>query len=105
VRELGGPLKIMQMSGDTAREGTVTWIMFTVILSINLGLFNLFPIPLLDGGHLLFYFFEALRGRPLDERTQEYGFRIGIALILCFALFLTWNDLVSFDVVGLFSDS
>jgi regulator of sigma E protease len=105
VRELGGPLKIMQMSGDTAREGIVTWIMFTVILSINLGLFNLFPIPLLDGGHLLFYFFEALRGRPLDERTQEYGFRIGIALILCFALFLTWNDLMSFDVVALFSDS
>jgi regulator of sigma E protease len=105
VRELGGPLKIMQMSGDTAREGIVTWIMFTVILSINLGLFNLFPIPLLDGGHLLFYFFEALRGRPLDERTQEYGFRIGIALILCFALFHTWNDLMSFDVVALFSDS
>jgi regulator of sigma E protease len=105
LRELGGPLRIMQMSGETARDGPVTWIMFTVILSINLGLFNLFPIPLLDGGHLLFYLVEALRGRPLDERTQEYGFRIGIALILCFALFLTWNDLVSFDVAGLFSDS
>ena len=103
VRELGGPLKIMQMSGETAKDGPVTWTMFTVILSINLGLFNLFPIPLLDGGHLMFYLAEAVRGRPLSERIQEYGFRIGIALILCFALFVTWNDLVSFDVAGLFS--
>ena len=103
VRELGGPLKIMQMSGETAKDGPVTWTMFTVILSVNLGLFNLFPIPLLDGGHLLFYFAEAVRGRPLSERIQEYGFRIGIALILCFALFVTWNDLVSFNVAGLFS--
>lgn len=103
VKELGGPLKIMQMSGETAKDGPITWTMFTVILSINLGLFNLFPIPLLDGGHLLFYLVEAVRGRPLSERIQEYGFRIGIALILCFALFVTWNDLVSFDVAGLFS--
>ena len=103
VKELGGPLKIMQMSGETAKDGPITWIMFTVILSINLGLFNLFPIPLLDGGHLLFYVFEAVRGRPLSERVQEYGFRIGIALILCFALFVTWNDLVSFNIAGLFS--
>ncbi len=105
VRELGGPLRIMEMSGETADQGAVTWIMFTVILSINLGLFNLFPIPLLDGGHLLFYLFEAVRGRPLDERTQEYGFRIGIALILCFALFVTWNDLVSLNVFGLLTSS
>ncbi len=105
VRELGGPLRIMEMSGETATQGPVTWIMFTVILSINLGLFNLFPIPLLDGGHLLFYLFEAVRGRPLNERTQEYGFRIGIALILCFALFVTWNDLVSLNVFGLLTSS
>jgi regulator of sigma E protease len=103
LSELGGPLRIMQMSGETAKEGPVTWIMFTVILSINLGLFNLFPIPLLDGGHLLFYVMEWVRGRPISERIQEYSFRIGIALILCFALFLTWNDLVSFNVAGLFS--
>jgi len=103
VKELGGPLRIMQMSGETAKDGPITWIMFTVILSINLGLFNLFPIPLLDGGHLMFYLAEWVRGRPLSERIQEYGFRIGIALILCFALFVTWNDLVSFDVAGLFS--
>ncbi len=105
VRELGGPLRIMEMSGETADQGPITWIMFTVILSINLGLFNLFPIPLLDGGHLLFYLFEAVRGRPLNERTQEYGFRIGIALILCFALFVTWNDLVSLNVFGLLTSS
>ena len=103
LSELGGPLRIMQMSGETAKEGPITWIMFTVILSINLGLFNLFPIPLLDGGHLLFYVMEWVRGRPISERIQEYSFRIGIALILCFALFLTWNDLVSFNVAGLFS--
>jgi regulator of sigma E protease len=68
-------------------------------------LFTLFPIPLLDGGHLLFYVMEWVRGRPISERIQEYSFRIGIALILCFALFLTWNDLVSFNVAGLFSSS
>ena len=105
VRELGGPGQIAKLSGDMAREGIVPWIMFTVILSINLGLFNLFPIPLLDGGHLLFYLAEALRGRPLSERIQEYGFRIGVALILCFALFVTWNDLISFGVGDLFSRS
>jgi regulator of sigma E protease len=66
------------------------------IISINLGLINLFPIPILDGGHLLFYAYEAVRGRPLGERAQEYGFRIGLALVLGLMVFVTWNDLIHF---------
>jgi regulator of sigma E protease len=64
------------------------------VLSINLGLINLFPVPVLDGGHLLFYAAEAIRGRPLGQRAQEYGFRIGLALVLTLMVFATWNDVV-----------
>jgi regulator of sigma E protease len=74
------------------------------ILSINLGLINLFPVPMLDGGHLMFYGVEALRGRPLGERAQEYGFRIGLALVLTLMLFATWNDLVHLEVVAFLKD-
>jgi len=63
------------------------------ILSVSIGLINLFPIPMLDGGHLLFYGIEAIRGRPLSEKTQEIGFRIGLALVLMLMIFATWNDL------------
>lgn len=96
--ELGGPIRIAQMSGDVAQIGVVALIWFMAILSINLGLINLFPVPMLDGGHLLFYAAEALRGRPLSERAQEYGFRIGLALVLTLMLFVTWNDLVHLRV-------
>jgi regulator of sigma E protease len=64
------------------------------VLSVSIGLINLFPIPLLDGGHLLFYGIEALRGRPLSDRAQEIGFRIGLALVVMLMLFATWNDIV-----------
>jgi regulator of sigma E protease len=64
------------------------------VLSVSIGLLNLFPIPLLDGGHLLYYAIEALRGRPLSEKAQEFGFRIGIALVLTLMLFATWNDIL-----------
>jgi regulator of sigma E protease len=74
-------------------------IFFAAILSVNLGLVNLFPVPMLDGGHLVFYAFEAIRGRPLGERIQEWGFRVGIAFVLGLMLFATWNDLVYFDVI------
>jgi len=107
VEDLGGPIRIAQISGQMAKDGILTVIRFTAILSINLGLINLFPIPALDGGHLLFYFFEALRGRPLSERAQEYGFRIGFALVLALMVFAFWNDLVQLRFVdylrGLFS--
>ncbi len=92
--ELGGPIAIAQMSGAVARIGVVDLIRFMALLSVNLGLINLFPIPILDGGHLLFYAAEAIRGRPLGQRAQEYGFRVGLALVLTLMIFVTWNDLV-----------
>jgi regulator of sigma E protease len=98
AEELGGPLRIAQMSGQVAETGVVPVIWFMAVLSINLGLINLFPIPMLDGGHLLFYAIEGLRGRPLGERAQEYGFRIGIALVFSLMLFVTLNDLVQLEV-------
>lgn len=102
--ELGGPLRIAQMSGNMAEQGTVSLIWFIAVLSINLGLINLFPVPMLDGGHLLFYSIEAARGRPLGQRAQEYGFRIGLALVFGLMLFVTWNDLVQLKVVAFFEE-
>lgn len=92
--ELGGPIRIAEMSGQVASFGWVSVIWFMAVLSVNLGLINLFPIPMLDGGHLLFYGFEAVRGRPLSQRAQEYGFKIGIALVLSLMIFVTINDLI-----------
>jgi len=99
---LGGPLKIAQLSGEMAADGIVPLIIFTAALSVNLGLINLFPIPMLDGGHLVFYAIEAVRGRPLDERTQEYGFRFGLILVLVLFVFVTWNDLESWGFFEFF---
>ncbi len=86
------------MSGEVADIGIVPLIWFMAVLSVNLGLINLFPVPMLDGGHLLFYMIEAVRGRPLGERAQEYGFRIGLALVLTLMLFVTFNDLAQLEV-------
>lgn len=97
AEELGGPIRIAQISGHAAEFGIVTVIHFAAMLSINLGLINLFPVPMLDGGHLMFYAIEAVRGRPLGERAQEYGFRIGLALVLTLMVFVTWNDLLRID--------
>jgi regulator of sigma E protease len=98
AEELGGPLRIAQMSGLVAVAGIVATLHFMVLLSVTLGLINLFPIPMLDGGHLLFYAIEFLRGRPLGERAQEYGFRIGVALVFSLMLFVTLNDLIQLEV-------
>ncbi len=98
LRELGGPVRIGQISGDTVRHGIIPFISLMALLSINLGLINLFPIPMLDGGHLMFYAIEAVRGKPLGERAQEYGFRIGLVLVLGLMLFVTINDLVNLPV-------
>jgi regulator of sigma E protease len=92
--QLGGPIRIAQVSGQVATAGFVALIHLAAVLSISIGLLNLFPIPLLDGGHLMFYAFEALRGRPLSERAQEYGFRFGLAFVLLLMLFATYNDLL-----------
>lgn len=97
--EIGGPLRIAQLSGRVASDGLVQLIGFIALLSINLALINLFPVPILDGGHLLFYAFEALFGRPLSPRAQEYGFRLGLMLIVVLFVFATWNDLKSLRVV------
>ncbi len=102
TEELGGPIRIAQMSGDMWASGLPNLIMFAAILSINLGLINLFPVPMLDGGHLLFYVYEAIRGKPLGERAQDFGFRIGIAMVLALMVFATWNDLVQLRVVEFF---
>jgi regulator of sigma E protease len=96
--ELGGPLRIAQMSGEVAQQGPVAILWLLAVLSINLGLINLFPIPVLDGGHLLFYAAEAVRGKPLGPRAQEYGFRIGLALVLTLMVFATRNDLVHLGI-------
>jgi len=96
--ELGGPLRIAQMSGEVARGGVAPTLTLMALLSVSLGLINLFPVPVLDGGHLLFYAAEAVRGRPLGQRAQEYGFRIGLALVLTLMIFATWNDLVHLGI-------
>jgi len=97
--ELGGPLRIAQMSGEVAKGGIANLFAFMAFLSINLGLINLFPVPVLDGGHLLFYLFEGVRGRPLGPRAQEYGFRIGMVLVFSLMILATWNDLVHIGIV------
>jgi regulator of sigma E protease len=103
TQELGGPLRIAQMSGQIAQDGFVPAIWFTAVLSINLGLINLFPIPMLDGGHILLYGIEAARGRALTERSQEIAFRFGLAMVLSLMVFATWNDLVHLKVVEFFA--
>lgn len=99
TQELGGPIRIAQMSGEISQDGIVPAIWFTAVLSINLGLINLFPIPMLDGGHLVMYAAEAVRGRPLAERAQEMAFRFGLAMVLSLMVFATWNDLVNLKVI------
>ena len=92
--QVGGPLRIAQISGQVATFGLAALVHLAAVLSISIGLLNLFPVPLLDGGHLLFYAVEAVRGRPLSERAQEMGFRIGLGLVLMLMVFATYNDIL-----------
>jgi regulator of sigma E protease len=92
--QLGGPIRIAQVSGQVATAGFAPLIHLTAVLSVSIGLLNLFPIPLLDGGHLLYYAIETIRGRPLSERAQELGFRIGLAIVLMLMIFATFNDIL-----------
>jgi regulator of sigma E protease len=92
--QLGGPIRIAQISGQVATLGFIPIINLAAMLSVSIGLLNLFPVPLLDGGHLLFYAIEAVRGRPLSERAQEIGFRIGLALVVMLMIFATFNDIL-----------
>jgi regulator of sigma E protease len=92
--QVGGPLRIAQISGQVATIGLTALVHLAAVLSVSIGLLNLFPVPLLDGGHLLFYAVEAVRGRPLSERAQEMGFRIGLGLVLMLMVFATYNDIL-----------
>jgi len=92
--ELGGIIRIGALAGDMAQQGMIALLLFTALLSINLGLINLFPIPLLDGGHLMFYAFEAILGRPVPEQIQEYAFRLGLAFLVGIMVFANLNDIL-----------
>ena len=92
--QLGGPIRIAQVSGQVATEGLASLFSLAAVLSVSIGLLNLFPVPLLDGGHLLFYGIEAVRGKPLSERAQEVGFRIGLAIVVMLMIFATYNDIL-----------
>lgn len=98
VSELGGPLKIADISGEAASRGFDSFIFFMALISINLGFINFLPIPMLDGGHLLFYGIEAMRRRPVSPAVQEWAFRTGLAFLLAMMLFVTFNDLASFGL-------
>ena len=93
IDQLGGPIRIGQVAGEVAAQSFYDLLRLTAVLSVSIGLLNLFPVPLLDGGHLLFYAIEAVRGRPLSERAQEYGFRIGLAFVMLLMIVATWNDI------------
>jgi len=93
VKQLGGPVKVAQVSGEVATLGIAAFINLIAMLSLNIGIFNLLPIPMLDGGHLLYYLAEAIRGRPLSQRIQELGFRLGLALVLSLTIFTFINDI------------
>jgi regulator of sigma E protease len=98
LKEMGGPLKIAQFSGQQASLGWLDFVLFMSVISINLGFINLLPIPLLDGGHLLFYAIEGVRRKPLKPEAQEWAFRTGLAVLLALMIFVTFNDLASFGV-------
>ncbi len=92
VEQLGGPVKVAKVSGEVATLGVVALINLTALLSLNIGIFNLLPVPMLDGGHLLYYLIEAVRRKPLSMKVQEIGFRFGFALVLALMVFTLFND-------------
>jgi regulator of sigma E protease len=93
--QLGGPVRVAQASGQMATLGIAAVIQLAAVLSVSIGLLNLMPVPVLDGGHLLFYAIEALRGRPLGAGAQEFAFRVGLLMIFSLMVFATWNDISS----------
>jgi regulator of sigma E protease len=92
--QLGGPIAMAKAAGDAASIGIYSFISVVAFLSVSIGLINLFPIPMLDGGHLVYYAIEAVRGKPLGPEAQEWGFRIGLSLVVMLMLVGTWNDIV-----------
>ncbi|MEO6013002.1 MAG: RIP metalloprotease RseP [Devosia sp.] len=97
VEQLGGPVKVAKVSGEVATLGILALVNLAALLSLNIGIFNLLPVPVLDGGHLLYYLIEAIRGRPLSQKAQEIGFRVGFAIVGTLMIFTLVNDtLLSF---------
>jgi regulator of sigma E protease len=92
VQQLGGPVKVAKVSGEVATLGIVALINLAALLSLNIGIFNLLPVPVLDGGHLLYYVIEAIRGRPLSQKAQEIGYRVGFAIVGSLMIFTLLND-------------
>ena len=104
AEQLSGPVRIGQVSGVALSSGGVAGLVYlAAVLSVSIGLFNLFPVPMLDGGHLFFYLIEAARGRPLSPRVQDLGFRIGFALVIMLFIFVTFNDIA--NISGMFVNS
>ncbi len=101
AHDISGVLRIADYSGKSVDQGFKMVFWFMAIISINLGLVNLFPIPMLDGGHLFFYLIEAVRGKPLSEKTQEYLFRFGFLVLMSLMVFATFNDLSHFNIIKL----
>jgi len=96
AEQLSGPIGVGKVAGVVASSGGLPGLIYlTAVLSVSIGLFNLFPVPMLDGGHLVFYAIEALRGRPLSPRLQDLGFRVGFALVIMLFIFVTFNDIVN----------
>lgn len=98
AEELSGVLRIGKYSGQATEQGISTVLWFMAVLSVNLGLINLFPIPVLDGGHLMYYLIEAFKGRPMAHEFQEWGMRVGFALLIMLMVFATYNDLKHFNL-------
>ncbi|HAH09162.1 MAG TPA: RIP metalloprotease RseP, partial [Alphaproteobacteria bacterium] len=94
VRQLSGPIGIAKVSSEAAQSGVLYLIHLIAVLSVSIGLLNLLPIPVLDGGHLLYYAIESIRGKPLGETAQQVGFQIGLAFVLGLMVVATWNDIV-----------
>jgi regulator of sigma E protease len=91
--QLSGPIRIAKISGEVAEQGFMQLVQLAALLSVSIGFINLLPIPVLDGGHLVMYAYEAIRGKPMNENVQEWGFRVGFALIVLLMIFATWNDI------------
>jgi regulator of sigma E protease len=92
-RHLSGPVTIADFAGQSAQMGWISYVTFLALISISLGVLNLLPIPLLDGGHLMYYAIEIVKGKPVSERTMELGQRVGLALLLVMMAFAFYNDL------------
>jgi regulator of sigma E protease len=90
---LGGPIAIAQMAGETAQTSKLSFILLVAVLSVNLGVLNLLPIPILDGGHAFFFFFEMIRGRPISIRNREVAQQIGLVLLLFLMVYVMYNDI------------